>query len=98
MKDRRSVAVLWTFEPAPPRPGRCEVSSLAAATDRPEVSPGAGGFRLSGGLPVPRQQRIEFMVFGSLGDDAFKYIDKPGQWLDPVQLRRLDQCHDDRPV
>lgn len=98
MKDRRSAAAVWTFEPALPRRELCEVCSLSAVIDQPGMSPGAGGFRVPGRLPVPRQQRIEFVSFGCPGHDAFKHIGQPRQRLDAIQLRALDEGHDDSSV
>ena len=49
-------------------------------------------------LPVPRQQRVQFVALGPGGDDALQDVGQPGQWLDIIQLGRLDQRGDDRPM
>jgi len=49
-------------------------------------------------LPVPREQRVELVSPGASRHNAFKHIGELGQWIDIVQLRRLDQRGDDRPV
>lgn len=49
-------------------------------------------------VPVPRQQRREFVAFGLPGYDPFEHVGEPGQGVDTVQLCGLHQGGDDRPM
>ena len=53
----------------------------------PRVSLGCTVFR----RPVPWQQSFQCIPLGATRDDAFQHIGEPGQRLDVVQLRGLDQ-------
>src|ERR1700723_4112512 len=79
---------------ARPRKDRCG-RSLSFGTG---TSPGFDRFGLPGRLPVPWEQRLEFVPFGAPGYDAFQYIGEPGQWFDAVQFRALDERRNDRPM
>src|ERR1700730_8193831 len=84
----------WAFAwsvPGARRPG-------CLAEDRTQTLCGVVGFRSFGRFPVPWQQRVQFVPFGAPRYDAFEHIGEPGQWIDIVQLRRLDQCGDDCPM
>ena len=48
--------------------------------------------------PIPRKQCVQFMDFGSAGDDALQHVGEPCHRIDAVQLRCLDQRHRYRPV
>ncbi len=52
----------------------------------------------AGRSPVPGQHLLELVRLGVAGDDALQHVGQPGEWLDAVQLRRVDQRHGDRPV
>jgi hypothetical protein len=68
------------------------------AKDRAQTLRGVVGFRSFGRFPVPRQQRVQFVALGAPRYDAFEHVGEPGQWIDIIQLRRLDQCGDDCPM
>ena len=87
MKDRILAGKIGIL--APTRLLRCRALSSLAATRGAGASPGFGCFGLLGGLPFPRQQRIELMPFGPSGYDALQHIGKPGQRINAVQLRGL---------
>ena len=65
------------------------------AKDRTETLRGVAGFRSFGRFPVPWQQRVQFVPLGAPRYDAFEYIGEPGQWIDIIQFRRVDQGGDD---
>src|ERR1700704_215891 len=68
------------------------------AKDGAQTLRGVVGFRGFSRFPVPRQQRVQFVPLGAPRYDAFEYIGEPGQWIDIIQLRRLDQGGDDGPM
>ena len=41
--------------------------------------------------PIPWQQRFQCVTLGSTRDDTFQHIGQPGQRLDVIQFRGLDQ-------
>src|SRR5882757_2376645 len=45
-----------------------------------------GCFGLFGRLPVPRQQGLKLMPFGSPRHDAFQHVGQPGQRFDIIQF------------
>lgn len=64
---------------------------LPATVDPPRVLGAAGYFDCVGGLPVPRQQRVQFVRLGCSRHDVFQHVGQPGQRIDIVQLGRLDR-------
>src|ERR1700760_510178 len=68
------------------------------ANDRARALRGVMAFRSFSCLPVPWQQRIQFVPLGPSRYDALEHIGEPGQRSDIVQLRRLDQGGDDCPM
>ena len=96
MKDNGSAPAIGVFWTA------CldcwRVSLSLAENAEAGASPGSRRFRLFSRLPVPRQQRFEFVPFGPPGDNSFNHIGQPGQRFDAVQFCRLDQRRDDGPV
>ena len=46
-----------------------------------------------GSRPGPRQERVHLVRLGSAGDDPLEHVGQPSQWIDAVQLGRLDQRH-----
>ena len=71
---------------------------LPATVDPPRALGAVGYFNCLGGLPVPRQQRVQVVRPGCSRDDAFQHVGQPGQRIDSVQLCRLDQRGDGRPM
>jgi len=77
-----------------------------AARPRDAAPDGAVGYALrcfcqgdrTGRSPVPGQQLFEFVLPGAAGDEAFQHVGKPGERLDAIQLRRVDQRHSNCPV
>ena len=59
---------------------------------------GARCFEYLCGLPIPRQQRCQFVKFGTSRDNSFQHVGQPGQRIDLVQLCGLKQCGDNRPM
>jgi hypothetical protein len=59
---------------------------------------GTDRHRLVRRLPVPRQQRVQFIPFRLSRDNASQHIGQPGQRLEVIELGRLDQRGDDRPM
>jgi len=55
----------------------------------------SGKLRPSGGV-VPWHKRVEFAVRPTVGD-TLKCYGEPGERIDVVHLRRLQQCRDRRP-
>ena len=49
-------------------------------------------------VPVPRQQRAQFVAFGPPGDYPLQDVGKIGKWFDVVELAGLDQGIGDRPM
>jgi len=96
MKDNESARAIGVFRSS----GRDHWRSLSSPAEKAGagVLPGSHRFSLFGRLPVPRQQRFKLVPFGPSGDNSFKYIGQPGQRFDTIQLRRLHQRRDDRPV
>ena len=41
---------------------------------------------------------MQLVALGLSGDDALKHIREPGQWIEAIELRRLDQGCDQRPM
>src|SRR5712671_4149593 len=90
----RNGGSTWAFAwsvPVARQPG-------CSAKDRTQTLGGVAGFRSLNRFPVPWQQRVQFVPPGAPRYDAFEHIGEPGQWIDIIQLRRLDQCGDDCPM
>jgi len=71
---RRQRVEVWSDDGCRGRPGRSGCLSGRRA-----------GYR---GLPVPRQQRLQLMRFGSPWDDAFQHVGQVRHRIDAVQLGR----------
>ena len=84
----------WTFACSVPVARQIE----CLAKDRTQALCGVVGFRSLGRLPFPWQQRVQFVPLGPSRYDAFAYIGEPSQWIDIVELRRLNQGGDDFPM
>lgn len=84
----------WTFACSVPVARQIE----CLAKDRTQALCGVVGFRSLGRLPFPWQQCVQFVPLGPSRYDAFEYIGEPSQWIDIVELRRLNQGGDDCPM
>ena len=51
-----------------------------------------------GSGPDSRQQRVHLMRLGPAGDDPLEHVGQLSQWIDAIQLGRLDQRHCQCPV
>ena len=76
MKDNESRRANGAFRSA----GRDHWRSLSSLAEKTEagVLPGSRRFSLSRRVPVPRQQRFEFVPPGPSGDNSFKHVGQPG--------------------
>lgn len=88
------ITFTGAISPCAARPGaRCGASSHRSR-ERTDTLRGAGGFDFPGGLPGPRRRRVQLVVLGTAGDNAFEHIGQPCQRLDVVQRRGHGQRRD----